>query len=283
MKKENLIVCGCSFTKGHFLPETETWGGYTATKLNLNLHNIATGGMGNEWITHQLISYFLNNPELMKNSIVMIGWSEASRLMGTFENGDGYTELVTICPQDFFDGDEGLHRRKDWPDDNDRYHGYVKNNYKYLDKFFSSFSFCLYKTYYSIYILKQFLEANNIPYLFFDAIGKLQLESIKWVGKYEPEHRHDYSLKYINHDNKITEIIEKVPEWMVERILNDKVFSQIFDTPNYINFDGLSMLTYMFKYGYDKYTEGNPGHPNSLAADIFSSMIVKEYEQLYNK
>jgi hypothetical protein len=282
MKKENLITCGCSFTKGHLLPETETWGGYTATKLNLNFHNISKGGMGNEWITQRVISYFLNNTELIKNSVVMIGWSEASRLMGTFENGDGYTELVTIRPQDFFDGEEGLHERNHWGDDISFYHGYVKNNYKYLDKFFSSFSFCLYKTYYSIYILKLFLESNNIPYVFFDAIGKLQLESIEWIGNYEHEHRYDYSLKYIHHDNKISEIVEKVPEWMVENILNDKVFSQIFDKPNYISFNGLSMLTYMFKYGYDKYTEGNPGHPNSLAADLFSDIIVTEYEKLYN-
>lgn len=283
MEKKNLIVCGCSFTRGHFLPETETWGGYTANKMNLKLHNIATGGMGNEWITHRVISYFLNNNELLKNSIVMIGWSEASRLMGIFENVNGYNELVTICPQDFYDDAFGIKRRIEWPDTNDRYHGYVKNNHKYLGKFFSSFAYCLYKTYYSIYILKQFLESNNIPYLFFDAIGKLELESIKWVGNDTPEHCYDYSLKYLNHNNKLTEIIEAVPEWMIENILNDKVSTQIFNTPNYITFNGMSMLTYMFDYGYDKLTEGNPGHPNEIAADLFSDLIIKEYEKLYNK
>ena len=281
MEKENLIVCGCSFTRGHFLPETETWGGYTANKLNLKLHNIATGGMGNEWISQRVISYFLNNKELLQNSVVMIGWSEASRLMGTFENGDGYSEIVTICPQDFYDDQEGEKRRKDWTDEH-RYHGYVKKNYKYLSKFFSSFPFCLYKTYYSIYILTQFLESNNIPYLFFDAIGKLELESIEWVGNYTPENRYDYSLKYINTSNEVTEIIEKVPEWIPNEMLNHKVADQIFNIPNYITFDGLSMLTYMFKHGYDKFTEGNPGHPNSIASDLFSDMIIKEYDKLYN-
>jgi hypothetical protein len=283
MEMKNLIVCGCSFSKGHSLPETETWGGYTAKKMNLELHNIATGGMGNEWITNRVISYFLNNNELLKNSIVMIGWSEASRLMGTFENADEYNELVTICPQDFFDGEEGLHRRSHWTDDISKYHGYVKNNYKYLNKFFSSFPFCLYKTYYSIYILKQFLESNNIPYLFFDAIGKLQLESLEWVGKYEPDSMYDYSLKYIGNDGQLCEIIEKIPEWMTERILNKVVESQIFDNSNYITFDGMSMLTYMRKYGYERFTDGNPGHPNSIASDLFSDMIIKEYDKLYNK
>jgi hypothetical protein len=282
MEKENLIVCGCSFTKGHFLPETETWGGYVANKLNLQLHNIATGGMGNEWISQKVISYFLNNKELLQNSIVMIGWSEPLRLMGTFEHENGYNELVTICPQDFYDDESGERRRKDWPDDY-RYHGYVKRNYKYLSKFFSSFPFCLYKSYYSIYILKQFLESNNIPYLFFDAIGKTQVESIEWVGNYTPENRYDYSLKYIDIDNKLIEIIEKIPDWMITNILNDKVESQIFENSNYITFDGMSMLTYMFKHGYDRLTEGNPGHPNSIASDLFSDMIIKEYEKIYNK
>jgi hypothetical protein len=282
MEKENLIVCGCSFTKGHFLPETETWGGYTANKLNLQLHNIATGGMGNEWISQKVISYFLNNKELLQNSIVMIGWSEPLRLMGTFEHENGYNELVTICPQDFYDGYDGKARRKNWPDDY-RYHGYVKRNYKYLSKFFSSFPFCLYKSYYSIYVLKQFLESNNIPYLFFDAINKIQLESIEWVGNYTPENRYDYSLKYININHEISEIIEKIPEWMLDDMLNDKVESEIFNTPNYITFNGMSMLSYIFKNGYELLTDGNPGHPNSIASDLFSDMIIKEYEKIYNK
>jgi hypothetical protein len=281
MEKQNLIVCGCSFSKGHSLPETETWGGYTANKLNLKLHNIAVGGMGNEWISQRVISYFLNNKELLQNSVVMIGWSEAARLMGTFENGDEYNELVTICPQDFYDDESGDRRRKDWPDDL-RYHGYVKRNYKYLSKFFSSFPFCLYKTYYSIYILKQFLESNNIPYLFFDAIGKLELESLEWVGNYTPEHRYDYSLKYIEHSNQICEIIENVPEWMIDGMLNQTVFDQIFRNPNYITFNDMSMLTYMHEYGFKQLTEGNPGHPNSMAADLFSDMIINEYGKIYN-
>jgi hypothetical protein len=282
MEMKNLIVCGCSFTKGHMLSETETWGGYTADKLNLQLHNIATGGMGNEWIAQRTISYFLNNKELLKNSVVMIGWSEPGRLMGTFELGDGYTESVTIRPDDFLDGEVGDHIRKHWPDDSYGYHGYVKNNYKYLGRFFSSFSYCLYKSYYSIYILKQFLESNNIPYLFFDAIGKIQLESIEWVGSYTPGHRYDYSLKYINQLNKISEIIESVPEWITDNILNDTATSEIFNTPKYISFDGLSMLTYMFKHGYNELTDGNPGHPNETAADLFSNMIITEYGKIYN-
>jgi hypothetical protein len=282
MEKQNLIVCGCSFTKGHFLPETETWGGYVANKLNLALHNIATGGMGNEWITQRTISYFLNNKELLKNSVVMVGWSEPLRLMGTFEHENGYNELVTICPQDFYDDESGERRRKDWPNDN-TYHGYVKKNYKFLNKFFSSFPFCLYKSYYSIYVLKQFLESNNIPYLFFDAINKIQIESIKWVGGHNPEERYLYSIKYIDYHQQLCEVIEKIPEWMIDDMLNDKVESQIFGNSNYISFDGMSMLGYMWENGIKLFTEGNPGHPNSIASELFSDMIIKEYEKIYNK
>jgi hypothetical protein len=39
----------------------------------------------------------------------------------------------------------------------------------------------------------------------------------------------------------------------------------------------------MWKHGYERFTEGNPGHPNSIASNLFSDMIIKEYEKLYNK
>lgn len=281
MENKNLIVCGCSFTKGHFLPETETWGGYVAKKMGLKLHNIAIGGMGNEFISTETISYFLNNQELLKDSIVMIGWSETSRLTGTFENSDGYVEKVTIRPQDFDGGDDGKRLHSYWPDTEDKYHGYIKKNHKYLRRFFSSFSYCVYKTYYSIYVLRQFLESNNIPYIFFDAINTSKLESIEVVSK--RSHPYNYRLKWWGNHGEIEQIEEFVPEWMLDNLLNKKVESLIFDNQNYISFFGQTMLGYMFTVGFSKLTEGNPGHPNALAADLFSDLIIKEYEKLYNK
>lgn len=283
MEKKNLIVCGCSFTKGHMLSETETWGGYTADKLNLKLHNIATGGMGNEWITQRTISYFLNNKELLQNSVVMIGWSEPGRLMGTFERGDGYNELVTIRPADFLDGEFGNHQREHWPSDTFGYHGYVKNNFKYLGRFFNSFAYCLYKSYYSIYILKQFLESNNIPYLFFDAINKVEIEAMEeLIPQQKTGGALYYSIKYVDNYNNISEITEAIPEWITDNMLNETVSSQIFNHPNYISFNNMSMLTYMHDYDYNLLTDGNPGHPNSIAADLFSNMIITEYGKIYN-
>jgi hypothetical protein len=280
MNKENLIVCGCSFTKGHFLSENETWGGYVANKLNLNLHNIAIGGMGNEFISTRTISYLLNNKELSKNSIVMIGWSEMSRLTGTFENFNGYIERVTIRPDDFGDDSHAFHGRSHWPDVDDRYHGYVKKNHKYIRKFFSSFAYCIYKTYYSIYTLKHFLESNNIPYIFFDAINNSKMESIDVINT--KSNMPIYKLKWIDTHGVLKEIEEFVPEWMIDELLNDNVKSLIFDNSNYIYFDGVSMLAYMNKFDYELLTDGNPGHPNLLAADMFSNMIIDEYKKIYN-
>lgn len=281
MEKKNLIVCGCSFSKGHFLSPTETWGGYVAKKMGLTLHNIAIGGMGNEFISTETISYFLNNQELLKDSIVMIGWSETTRLTGTFENSNGYTERVTVRPQDFDGGEEGKRLHSYWPNNQDKYHGYVKKNHKYLRRFFSSFSYCVYKTYYSIYVLRQFLETNNIPYIFFDAINTSRLDSIEIVN--EKEHPYSYRLKWWGNHGEIESIEELVPEYILENFLNKKVESLIFDNSNYISFFGQTMLGYMWTYGWKELTEGNPGHPNSKAADLFSDLIIKEYERLYNK
>lgn len=280
MDNKNLIVCGCSFTKGHNLPKTESWGGYVAKKLDLNLHNIAIGGMGNEFISNRVISYFLNNEELKNNSVVMIGWSETTRLTGVFENGNGYIERSTIRPQDFLDNEFGIHGRNHWSSDEENYHGYVKKNHKYLRRFFSSFAYCVYKTYFAIHTLKHYLESNNIPYIFFDAINRSKLESIEIVdiNKRPLSHR----IQYMGINNNILEIEEFVPEWMLDEILNEKIESIIFNDPNFISFNGMSMLSYIFDTNYEYLTEGNPGHPNAIASDLFSDMIIKEYERLYN-
>lgn len=280
MEKKNLIVSGCSFTRGHFLPDTETWGGYVAKKMGLNLHNIAIGGMGNEFISTETISYFLNNQELLKNSIVMIGWSETTRLTGTFENADGYIERATIRPQDFDGGSLGERLHSYWPDSDEKYHGYVKKNHKYIRRFFSSFAYCVYKTYYSIYILKHFLESNNIPYIFFDAINISKLAGIEVIN--DKMHPYIYKLKWWDNHGKFEEVEECIPEYMLENYLNNHIESLIFDNPNYISFNGKSMLGHMWELGWEELTKGNPGHPNGLASDIFSDLIIKEYDKLYN-
>jgi hypothetical protein len=102
------------------------------------------------------------------------------------------------------------------------------------------------------------------------------------LGKIKDPPDNGNSLNLLDNFNKISEITEPIPEWIIDNMLNDGVTSQIFNTPNYITFDGMSMLTYMFKNGYDGLTDGNPGHPNAIAADLFSNMIIQEYGKLYN-
>jgi len=282
MNRNNLIVCGCSFTKGHMLPSNKTWGGYVANKKNLNFTNIANGGMGNEWISQKVISYLLTNKERMNDSIVMIGWSDSSRLLGMFEREtNGYNELVTITPQDFLDGDEGDQKRSHWKNDINTYHGYVKTNHKYIRKFYSSVAFCFYRTYYSIYTLKHFLETHNIPYLFFDAISKNKIISTTHLSDNERENRYEIEIS-TGVNGSTAKIEELFSEQLRPWILNKDIENEIFNVPNYISFDGKSMLEYMREYGHDKMSEGNPGHPNELAADMFSDMIIKEYDKLYN-
>jgi hypothetical protein len=277
MNRKKLIVSGCSFTKGHHLTEDETWGGHLAKKMDYDFLNLAMGGQGNDWISQKIITHFLNNPEDKENSVVAIGWSDASRLLGTFHGPSGYLHYVTIQPQDFHPD-----YSKNWPDDETSYHGYVKKNYKYLSKFFDSYAYCLYRTYYSIYLLKQYLESNNIPYLFFDAINQSKIEGMELISKID-DSQYIYNLIFKSHaSNSIQTMVETIPDWMIAGILNEKAADEIFNTDKYISFDGHSMLSYMHTHGHTKFTEGNPGHPNELAADIFSTMILKEYERLYN-
>ena len=58
---KNLIACGDSFTEGHEMGEPASWAYWTADSLGLELKNLASGGMSNEWISLQTISFLQKN------------------------------------------------------------------------------------------------------------------------------------------------------------------------------------------------------------------------------
>lgn len=270
LQKKNLIAGGCSFTEGHTMGENGSWAYWLSQQNNLTLHNLARGGAGNEFIVQKVLSFLVANPIVAKDSIVMVGWSEPTRQMVFFEPEEGLGCFHTMQPEDFSDDNKD---NDIWKGDIFTPHGWVLKNKDSLWPFFSSLKYCVFKTYFSIITLKTYLEANNIPYIFFDAINPTKVIIDNTSRQFKIK-------KYPNTNQYTTEHIGGF-----DSMINDGVINYIYDK-NYISFDGLTMNEWLWKNGESEFhtlTNGNGGHPNEVASKELAGYILKEYERLYNK
>lgn len=278
MNIKNLITCGCSFSEGHklskkFLPQEITWGEFVAKKKNWTHHNLAMGGMGNYWISQQVIAFLENNENLKNNSIVMVGWSDMGRQLHTFQPSSNHRiKLITVTPADF----QTDNLKNHWTTDTNEYHGYALKYGKTLYPFFSSYAYCFLKTYQSIFNLKTYLKQNQIPFIFFDALGENKIIQFKQVAE-ENLFRLEYKDSYGSADF-VEELIDDSK--LILNYLNPSFNDKLFDT-NFITFNGHTMLTAMRGPNYNFYTSGNEGHPNQHACEYFSDLIIKSYQKLY--
>ena len=191
---EHLITCGDSFTEGHEMGETASWAYWTADGLNLKLINLASGGMSNEWISLQTISFLQKNPHLWNNSVVIIAWTEMMRQMIHFDDMGGKIGkwIWSVQPNDFISDDCG--------DDTPGY--WIYNHRNALYPFFSDLNWALMKTYQSMLMVKTFCDANGIPYIFFDAVNDNKVYLL-------------FDDKYVNVDG--TPILQFIHKWGDER------------------------------------------------------------------
>jgi hypothetical protein len=263
MDKKYLISCGDSFTAGHDMGSEASWAHWTADSLNLELINLASGGMSNEWISMRTLSYLQQNKDRWEDSVVMIGWTEMMRQM-TFFDDLGKTKIGkwvwSAQPNDF--------TCDDWSEDTPG--EWMYKHRKSLYPFFSNLPWALMKTYTSIMILKTFLDSKNIPYLFLDAVNdnKLYYENGEtllrdWDYKKEP-----FNVVQ-DHD-------------MIGDIVNKEMVDYLFDE-KYVDVDGVTLLHWIHKVGDERYCEGNGGHTNIYGAQESSKFIVKHYERIYGK
>lgn len=95
---KNLYINGCSFLSQNKRAGCRTHAGLEVAKLlNLNPISIARGGRGNDRIIAVTREFFYNNPEAIKDTFVLIGWSAALRkdcLSGKPRKGQKLTEPV---------------------------------------------------------------------------------------------------------------------------------------------------------------------------------------------
>tara|TARA_B110000858_G_scaffold134237_1_gene152582 strand:- start:1264 stop:2061 length:798 start_codon:yes stop_codon:yes gene_type:complete len=251
--KKYILTSGCSFTDGFGLGETGSWPHYLSNKLDLKLINKARGGSGNEYISDSIIWELMNNPNIRNEVIVGVAWSDVSRLMISTFDGENQN-LDTIQPQDFIKHSEGGSERD-------------IEHMKCLQEFFRDIPFCVYKTYMSIVKLNHFLDSLNIPYFYIDAINPNK------VSLYKDENN---ISAFTIHSSLGNEINFKLEDWphQYRFVLNEKFNKTIFK--NFIKINNYNTILEMMWTDYDKYENGNPGHPNHLAAKEIAESIYKQ-------
>jgi hypothetical protein len=81
-KIKQIVAAGCSLTYGAGLddPKTQAWPVLLANKFDIECVNLGRSGMGNEYIQSTLLDYFITNPEMKHNSMVIPAYSYFGRI-----------------------------------------------------------------------------------------------------------------------------------------------------------------------------------------------------------
>lgn len=246
--KKYLVTSGCSYTDGYSMGETGSWAYYLSNIVNLELHNKARGGQGNEFIANSVITYLINNEEILENCVVGVAWSETTRLMSSiFDLNVQRYLLDTVRPQDFLE--------------DGRYNEYIGGKI-----FFCDIPYCIYKTYMSIINLSNFLNYYNIPHFYVDAINNTKVdivnEKITMCTTYDPG-----TSDCMEFD------LSKFPTYY-STILNENINNKIFN--NFIKIGKYDSLIEFIFSDYEKYEKGNSGHPNNIAAREIAELMYNE-------
>ena len=279
MTVKNLITFGCSFTEGHEMGELGSWAYHLSKKLHVNLINRGKGGASNELILNNLIGEFeLNSNHIKNDSFVIIQWSECLRQSVYFNNieNDLYSRWTQITP-------ESIHPTNSVQHNENSEFKWLESHKKSFYPFFSSAEASLHKTYSNMILAKNYLENNNIPYLFFDGIN-------------------DHRLININNLLYLKGSTPKNPNFKIELnhtdyfslnqfyLINNKIISNIYDDKFYTELN-MSMNEWLYEqnqkcisqHGHDTYTNGNGGHPNDLASSEWAKLLIDYLKKIYPK
>jgi hypothetical protein len=79
---KQIVAAGCSLTYGAGLddPTTQAWPVLLANKFEIECVNLGRSGMGNEYIQSTLLDYFITNPDMKLNSMVIPAYSYYGRI-----------------------------------------------------------------------------------------------------------------------------------------------------------------------------------------------------------
>lgn len=283
--KNNLVVSGCSFTKGHNLHEKGSFATYLAEMTNTKLHNVAKGGHGNEMINFTLTSYIENILKDKHDDIfVIVGWTECFRHTLYFESENPKNSnwisvtaqsLMPEFQQNFVEKEEEI---------------WMVNSTKQLLPVFCSYEAALMKTYQHMFLMKQYLENKKIPYIFFDAINdhRFYKEYGEYYLKPSSLRANPFKLEFNPESNEQDNSLHGI-------FLPSERFRDLIYDKNFYTEQNLSMNAWLEKmdtlhsdefplrdghYG-GKYSWDNDGHPGAYGSEEWAKLLLEYINKIY--
>jgi hypothetical protein len=282
LDKQYLVTSGCSFTEGHLIGADASWAKHLANHHNMDLINLAKGGIGNEIITQNVINYSTLNPEIAKDSFFIIQLSECLRFLICWEDFRENTDLHSlywhITPLQFLDPKDSRKITadgfKNW-DTTFELNRWIVDNRFQIAQLYTNITFSLWKTYNNIINFVNFCKANGYPYLIFDGLnnhipvkfGKdwyLKDSTGKPAYKIEVTNSINdaeffYKAHYPTINSKLIELMKSNPFYYNEMTLNDFIKSD------------------------ESYNIKNDGHPNELGSKIWAEKLTKIIDETFGK
>ena len=286
INKKYLIGNGCSFTEGHFLGNEGAWPKFLGEKLNMEVINLAKGGSGNDTITWRTIEFAETNKDIANDSLFVIQLTECLRYHIYFDNMVDSPEefhITPICFQknmDVFNNNQNI--ASQW----------IYKNRNEIAFIYGNITFSLYKTFQNILSLVSYFESNNYPYIIFDGINDhkpFKYENYYYLSSSYSNNPNDSfkiktSLNVISPDDYYQNIVRRENKYFIDEKLIKSIFSN-----NKIFKKIPVLLKYLRDRGYndynnsDYYFEGNSGHPNIEACQIWSDILKEYIEEIFGK
>lgn len=285
MNKKYLIANGCSFTEGHMLGNDGAWPKFLGQKLNMEVINLAKGGSGNDTILWRTIEFCEMNENIAKNSLYVIQLTECLRYQVYYDN-------LIKDPQEWHVTPLCFQRTMDSYKDGNEASKWIYKNREELVFIYSNITFALYKTLQNIISLISYFEAHNYPYIIFDGIndhkpfknGNSYYLKESNSDNINEEFKIKTSLDVIDPDDYDKNIIRRNQGYFI----HEKLIESIFDNKKIFR-----KIPVLLKYFIDKsmkeygnseyYFQGNSGHPNIEACEIWSDILKEYIEETFGK
>ena len=286
INKKYLIGNGCSFTEGHFLGNEGAWPKFLGEKLNMEVINLAKGGSGNDTITWRTIEFAETNKDIANNSLFVIQLTECLRYHIYFDNMVDSPEefhITPICFQknmDVFNNNQN--KASQW----------IYKNRNEIAFIYGNITFSLYKTFQNILSLVSYFESNNYPYIIFDGINDhkpFKYENSYYLSSSHSSNPNDsFKIKTSLDIPSPNDYYENIVRRENKYFIDEKLIKNIF-----YNKKIFKKIPVLFKYLRDKgreeknnpeyYFEGNAGHPNVEACQIWSDILKEYIEETFGK
>jgi hypothetical protein len=280
LDKKYLVANGCSFTEGHILGNEGAWPKFLGEKLNLEVVNLGKGGSGNDTITWRTLEFCEIKKDIAQDALFVIQLTECLRY-------HVYYDDMQKAPQEWHVTPLCFHRQMDSYKNGSSAARWIYKNKDELIYVYNNITFALYKTFQNILSLTSYFESKGYPYIIFDGIN--DHKPFKYDG--------EYYLKESNSDNvnqqfKINTYVKDFNHYINNRdngyVITEEFINNVFNN-TYIFKHVPAMLKYILDKGETEfnngghYLEGNSGHPNLEACDIWTDILKNYIEKTFGK